>query len=386
MHSSENMLIKVLGKLLPINRKSDITPSKTGMVHTCGVHDYSYTIPEVNSLWEEIHLKKKGETIERKRGRNVCLSITLPRDGKKFPTDTCVKCLENNIKFPSTAIRVQDVYKRIKQNQVAVAKKRYVICPEKKAHGMEEDVARRQVFQQVSKLTTLLKENRRMQASKVREAMNGLSVFQPWHDVVQIQKMLQKVLDHLDNVMTTPKQSKAWTTNPNSGLYSGNNRRDEARHRLVQLLTALLTNVQGMPEEQRLTSKATSLMKPAASKNNIDDIQVQLEEMGVLQHELDVCREEIEVSRHQIAELKGNVSMLNDLLDEKDRIIRENNRFIADQSKRINYLVDQMMDKGQEALCSQQYHDKETTYAGPSSSVKSNMNDLVWGQPSNMHW
>ena len=167
------MLIKVLGKLLPINRKSDITPSKTGMVHTCGVHDYSYTIPEVNSMWKEIHLKKKGETIERKRGKNVCLSITLPRDGKQISTDACVKCLEANMIFPSTAIRVQDVYKRNKQNQVASAKKRYVICPEKKAHGMEEDVARRQVFQQVSKLTTLLKENRRISMETILRKGRG---------------------------------------------------------------------------------------------------------------------------------------------------------------------------------------------------------------------
>ena len=403
IQNNNNMLIKVLGKSLPINRKSDITPSKTGMVHTCGVHDYSYTIPEVNSLWKEIHHKKKGDTIVRKRGnKKVCLSIKLPRDGKHFPTDACVKCLEANVIFPNTVLRVQDVYKQnvkqnLKQNRVAAAaKKRYVICPEKKTYGMEDDDARRQVFQQVSKLTTLLKGNRRMQASKVREVMNGLSAFQPWHDVAQIQNMLQKVLDHLDNVMTTPKQSKAWTTNPNSGLYSGNHRRDQARKRLVQLLTALLSNVQGMPEEQRLgTTKAKKdvvvaapLMKPATEKTPtiIDDIQMQLEEMGVLRHQLDACREEREVSRHQLAELKGNVSMLNDLLDEKDRIIRENNRLIADQTKRINYLVDQMMDKGQEPLCSQQYHDSETTYTGPSSSVKSNMNDLVWGHPSNMHW
>ena len=391
------MLIKVLGKSLPINRPSDITPSKTGMVHTCGVHDYSYTVPEINSLWKEIQAKKKGDTIVRKRGKKVCLSITLPRDGKHFPTDACVKCLEANVIVPNKCVRIQDVATK---KQVA-AQKWYVICPEKEKPGMKDDDARRQVFVQVSQLTTLFQQNRRLQGSKVREAMNGLSVFQPWHDVKEIQAMLQKVLNHLDRVMTTPKQSKAWTFNPDSGLYGGNQRRNQARKRLVQLLSAFLKNVRGMPVEQRLDAPAKKLVfmksakveEPKQDAPSIDDIQCRLEEMDVVCYQLKECREEKEVLRHQLAELKGNVSMLNDLLDEKDRVIREKDIIISDQTKRmveqserIHYLVDQMMDKRQEPLCSQQYHDSETTYTGPSSSVKSNINDLVWGQPSNMHW
>ena len=196
-------------------------------------------------------------------------------------------------------------------------------------------------------------------------------------------------------------QSKAWTFNPDSGLYSGNQRRNQARKRLVQLLSAFLKNVRGMPVEQRLDApgkklvfmKSAKVEEPKQDAPSIDDIQCRLEEMDVVCYQLKQCREEKEVLRHQLAELKGNVSMLNDLLDEKDRVIREKDIIISDQTKRmeeqterIHYLVDQMMDKRQEPLCSQQYHDSETTYTGPSSSVKSNINDLVWGQPSNMHW
>jgi hypothetical protein len=350
-------------------------------------------------LWKEIQAKKKGDTIVRKRGKKVCLSVTLPRDGKHFPTDACVKCLEANVIVPNKCVRIQDVATK---KQVAAQKwKCYVICPEKEKPGMKDDDARRQVFVQVSQLTTLFQQNRRLQGSKVREAMNGLSVFQPWHDVKEIQAMLQKVLNHLDRVMTTPKQSKAWTFNPDSGLYGGNQRRNQARKRLVQLLSAFLKNVRGMPVEQRLGAPAKKLVfmksakveEPKQDAPSIDDIQCRLEEMDVVCYQLKQCREEKEVLRHQLAELKGNVSMLNDLLDEKDRVIREKDIIISDQTKRmveqserIHYLVDQMMDKRQEPLCSQQYHDSETTNTGPSSSVKSNINDLVWGQPSNMHW
>lgn len=384
------MFIKVLGNILPINRPSDITPSKTGMVHTCGVHNYSLTVPELKSLWMEIYQKKKGDTIVRKKEDDtVCLFITLKCDGNKFQKNTCIKCLEANVVVPKHSIRVHDTFK---QNRGKLSEPcNHVICAHKKQCGRHHP--RHKIYAKASKLTSLLRANHRMQGFQVREVMNGLSLFQPWHDVRKIQEILQKVLHHLDTVKTTPKQSSVWACNPESGFYSGNERRDKTRLNLVKLLETFLTNVRGLEQKK----DAASLMKPAGKKkiqkNTImDDIQVQLEELEVL--------------RHQLAELKGNVSMLNDLLDEKDRSIREKdillnekNTFIcnqtnqiqnletslSDQTKRIQYLVDQMMIPNT-LSCSQQYHDNDTTYSGPSSSVKSNINDRVWGQPLNMHW
>jgi hypothetical protein len=224
----------------------------------------------------------------------------------------------------------------------------------------------------IAKFTRLLNQQERLNQFKAKETQRYLQEFKLYDatNIKAIQDGMSIVLKHLESVKNTSSQFYF-----RKGISN-----DPTRTKLVHLLNNFLQ-----------TYKESSNHKSANYKSIMKPFETQVK------YELETV-DDIQVLTYQLDQMEGTVKMLNDKL-------REKKNALAEKDKTIAYLIDQLMDlksKQQPASsswhtqlinlnppvssCSEQYHDKETKYIGPSSSVKSNKNNLFWEQPGNIQW
>ena len=223
----------------------------------------------------------------------------------------------------------------------------------------------------IAKFTRLLNQQERLNQFKAKETQRYLQEFKLYDatNMKAIQDGMSIVLKHLESVKNTPSQFYF-----RKGISN-----DPTRTKLVQLLNNFLQTY----KESFKSANYKSIMKPFETK---------------IKYEFETV-DDIQVLTYQLYQMEGTVKMLNDKL-------REKKNALAEKDKTIAYLIDQLMDlkskqqpptasswhtqlinlKSPVSSCSEQYHDKETKYIGPSSSVKSNKNNLLWGQSGNIQW
>lgn len=223
----------------------------------------------------------------------------------------------------------------------------------------------------IAKFTRLLNQQERLNQFKAKETQRYLQEFKLYDatNMKAIQDGMSIVLKHLESVKKTPSQFYF-----RKGISN-----DPTRTKLVQLLNNFLQTY----KESFKSANYKSIMKPFETKKQV-------------KYEFETV-DDIQVLTYQLDQMEGTVKMLNDKL-------REKKNALAEKDKTIACLIDQLMDlksKQQPASsswrtqlinlnspvsCSEQYHDKETKYIGPSSSVKSNKNNLFWEHSGNIQW